>query len=251
MDDYLARIGATRDSSLTELHERHLLTVPFENLDIHLGTRIVLDEEAFLDKIVTRRRGGFCYELNGAFAWLLRSLGHEVKLLSARVFMSAGGLTPPFDHMALLVDDAWLADVGFGKFTLHPLRWDSREDQTDPYGVCRLIDNDGDVEVHKDDEPQYVLDTRPRTLDEFGPACWWQQTAPESQFLRGPVCSMSTPDGRVTLSGTTLIRTVGEEKTEEDVDDVLAVYSSVFGFSLPHADFRQSNAAGFLPSLPV
>ena len=75
MDAYLQRIGASRDSSLAELHERHLLSVPFENLDTHMGTRIELEIPWLYDKIVTRRRGGFCYELNGLFAELLRSLG--------------------------------------------------------------------------------------------------------------------------------------------------------------------------------
>src|SRR5438445_7498063 len=80
IDEYLARIGYTgpRDATsatLRALHVRHLLTVPFENLDIHLGREIVPEERRILDKIVTRRRGGFCYELNGAFAVLLRALG--------------------------------------------------------------------------------------------------------------------------------------------------------------------------------
>jgi len=251
MDAYLSRIGATRSTPLAELHERHLLTVPFENLDIHLGIRIRIDEAAILEKIVQRRRGGFCYELNGAFAALLRSLGHEVKLLSARVFMDEGRLGPPFDHMALLVDDEWLCDVGFGKFNMCPLRWDSREEQKDLGGLFRLVDADGYVDVIRDGEPEYRLDPRPVEFAEFEPTCWWQQTSPDSHFMKGPMCTLTTRDGRITLAGTKLIRTVGEEKTEEDVDDVLSVYSSVFGFSLPHADFRQSNAAGFLPSLPV
>lgn len=247
-DSYLSRIGATPDSTLVELHERHLLTVPFENLDIHLGTRIVLDEAALLEKIVRRRRGGFCYELNGAFAALLRSLGHEVKLLSARVHRADGGLTPPFDHMALLVDDGWLCDVGFGNFMLHPLRWDSREDQPDPAGVLRLADTgSGDVDVLMDDTPRYRLETRPRQLEEFGPTCWWQQTAPESQFLQGPLCSLDTPDGRITLAGTKLIRTSGAQRSEEQVDDLLSAYRKWFGVELPHADFRQSSASGSLP----
>lgn len=76
------------------LHHAHLLTVPFENPSIHLGAEISLDESRLLDKIVTRRRGGFCYELNGAFALLPEALGARVERLSAKV-NGAAGLSPP------------------------------------------------------------------------------------------------------------------------------------------------------------
>jgi len=84
---YLNRIGfdgapRQRADTLRALHAAHLETVPFENLDIHLGRPIVLDEAAFFDKIVRRGRGGFCFELNGLFAALLRALGFDVTMLS-------------------------------------------------------------------------------------------------------------------------------------------------------------------------
>src|SRR5437764_12252268 len=77
--------------TLQALHEAHLLAVPFENLDIHLGRKILLDEESLWKKIVEQGRGGFCYELNGLFAWLLRALGFQVDLLSAGVAHPSGG----------------------------------------------------------------------------------------------------------------------------------------------------------------
>jgi N-hydroxyarylamine O-acetyltransferase len=105
---YLERIGyrgplAPTAETLRRLHLAHLLSVPFENLSIHAGEPIVLDDEALFDKIVVRGRGGFCYELNGLFAALLRSLGFKVEMLSAAVMGRAGEFGPEFDHMALLV----------------------------------------------------------------------------------------------------------------------------------------------------
>ena len=82
--------------TLRALHKAHMLAVPFENLDIHLGRPIVLDEDRLYRKIVGERRGGFCYELNGLFAALLRELGYEVTLLSARVSCEQGGFGPEF-----------------------------------------------------------------------------------------------------------------------------------------------------------
>src|SRR5881275_1832993 len=104
---YLDRIDALRPAradaaALRELHRLHQLAVPFENLSIHLDEPISLDEPDLVDKIVTRRRGGFCYELNGAFALLLEALGARVSRVAAQVY-GDGRLGPPFDHLALVV----------------------------------------------------------------------------------------------------------------------------------------------------
>src|SRR6267142_5206908 len=114
---YLKRINYTGPSApgaetLRLLQVAHLRTVPFENLSIHSGEPIVLDDEALFEKIVRRRRGGFCYELNGLFAALLRALGFEVAMLSAEVANAEGEFSRDFDHMALMItiEERWLAD---------------------------------------------------------------------------------------------------------------------------------------------
>jgi hypothetical protein len=106
---YLARIGysgswAPTAENLRKLHRAHNLTVPFENLDVHLGHPIVLDERKLFDKIVRRKGGGFCYELNASFAALLRIMGFDVAMLSARVYLD-DKLGREFDHMVLLAPD--------------------------------------------------------------------------------------------------------------------------------------------------
>jgi N-hydroxyarylamine O-acetyltransferase len=238
---YLDRIKVDRparpdDDALRDLHLRHLATVPFENLSIHLGEDIVLEDEALVAKVVDRRRGGFCYELNGAFAALLTALGYEVEFLSARVF-NGDGLSLPFDHMALRVGP-WLADVGFGDHTHFPLRLDERGDQDDPGGTFRVEETpDGDLDVIKDGKPEYRLETRARALGDFEAGCWWHRTSPKSHFTRSLVCSMLTGFGRVTLSGRTFIRTMradGERRERELTDDeqVLKAYRTWFGVEL-------------------
>ncbi|MCZ4097148.1 arylamine N-acetyltransferase [Streptomyces sp. So13.3] len=241
-DAYLSRIGADRPAipdaaALRDLQLRHLLTVPFENLSIHLGEEIVLTREALHAKVVGARRGGFCYELNGLFGALLTELGYPVSLFAARVFDKDGVLGPPFDHLALRVEasGSWLVDVGFGRFTQHPIRLDSREDQSDPSGVFRVADApDGDVDILKDGVAEYRLEQRPRELADFEPTCWWQRTSPASHFTRSLVCSLLTPTGRITLSGTSLITTEGDERHEQDLeqDELLAVYRDSFGVVL-------------------
>ena len=133
IDAYLDRINyhgsrAVNSETLRELQVAHLLAVPFENLSIHAHEPIVLDDEALFTKIVTKRRGGFCYEANGLFAALLRELGFDVVMLSAGVANAEGGFGPDFDHMALMVtlDERWLVDVGFGDSFREPLLLDER-----------------------------------------------------------------------------------------------------------------------------
>jgi N-hydroxyarylamine O-acetyltransferase len=241
---YLDRIGAPRVSArptvelLRDLHQRHQRTVPFENLSIHLGEPIVLDEAELAAKIIDRRRGGFCYELNGLFAALLRALGFRVTLLSARVFSPEGALSHPFDHLALRVDldERYLVDVGFGAHADYPLRLDWPEPQADPSAEFLVVDApDGDVDVLRDGVPQYRVEARPRELADFEPTCWYQQTSPDSHFTRSLTCSRLTEDGRLTLSGDRLITTVAGERTETVLagdDAVREAYRTHFGFTL-------------------
>jgi N-hydroxyarylamine O-acetyltransferase len=256
---YLDRIDTARpakadSAALHALHRAHLLAVPFENLSIHLREPISLADGELIDKIVTRRRGGFCYELNGAFALLLRALGFDVRLLAARVF-GDDWLGPPFDHLALLVrtadgDGPWLADVGFGSHSEFPLRFGERGQQDDPAGSFRLAETSagtgfqadfeigpqaGDIDVIRDGQPQYRLELRERALADFGPTCWWQQTSPESHFTRTTICSRLTAGGRVSISGHTLIRTADGKRTEEELTAdaaLLAAYRDQFGIIL-------------------
>ncbi|WP_394826089.1 arylamine N-acetyltransferase [Pendulispora albinea] len=241
--EYLNRIGTPLPSAptsevLRELQVRHLRTVPFENLSIHLDEPIDLNETALMDKIVRRRRGGFCYELNGLFAGLLHALGFRVTLLAGKVFATDGKLGPPFDHLALAVDleERWLVDVGFGRFSTYPLRLDATEPQADPSGEFRVVPTpEGDRDVHCDGTPQYRLELRARALTDFLPTCWWQQTSPLSHFTRSLTCSLATANGRVTLSGNRLITTANRERTETLLGDDAAIhdaYRTLFGFEL-------------------
>jgi len=143
---YLDRIGYQGPLSLTPetlrlLHRRHLETVPFENLDIPRFRKITIDPDAFERKIVEERRGGFCYELNGAFAGLLTAIGFRVTLVSCHFARKDGTDGPEFDHLALRVDldDPWLADVGFGDSFLEPLPLKAGIEQKQASGIFRIM----------------------------------------------------------------------------------------------------------------
>lgn len=228
--------------TLRRLHCAHHLAVPFENLYIHLAKPIMLEEGALFDKIVRRRRGGFCYELNGLFALLLRSLGFKVTLLSAGVAREQGGFGPEFDHMALLVEleEPWLADVGFGDSFQEPLRLNLRQAQAQSSGTYRIIEQEEYLILEREEDGsgwahQYRFTLVPRNLHEFSEMCRYHQTSPSSSFTRQRICSLATADGRTSLSDMKLITTSAgrrEERILTSEAEYAAVLASIFGITL-------------------
>jgi len=247
IDAYLERIGLDRSSlssdieSLRLLQRSHLLSVPFENLDIHWKRPIILDLGRFFAKIVEARRGGFCYELNGLFNELLRGLGFETRLISARVFNGASH-GPEFDHAAIIVtigEEKYLADVGFGDFAAEPLRFVLDVEQMDPTGtfiIRRFDDEYFEVAKLVDSEwkSEYIFKDVARDLSEFSGMCDFQQYSPESHFTKGKLCSIMTEAGRKTLTDSKFIVTTAGEKFETAVDgDFDRILESEFGIVSP------------------
>ena len=228
---YLQRINydgplAPSAETLRQLHLAHLLSVPFENLSIHWRKPIVLDDAALFEKIVRRQRGGFCYELNGVFAALLRSLGFNVAMLSAEVANGKGEFGPPFDHMTLLVtlEDRWLADVGFGDSFREPLLLDERGPQIQGEDVFRIEETGTHLVMsrqadNRDWQPQYRFTLEPHEYADYAEMCRHHQTSPQSHFTQKRICSRATLDGRVSLSEMRLITTRGREREEFELAD--------------------------------
>jgi N-hydroxyarylamine O-acetyltransferase len=251
---YLQRIkyrGATSASAanLRALHRAHMYSVPFENLDIHLGRPIELQRHLLYDKIILRRRGGFCYELNGLFAWLLEQLGFNVTLLSARDVHPAGGVGPEHDHLTLMVTcpadgtetkTPWLVDVGWGDSFTEPLRLDRpgieqqeglrayRIDQLDDYFFLWQRNYAGEW------GRQYRFTLEPQAFTDFEATCRYHQTSPKSSFTQQRICSLATADGRVSLDDHRLIVTEHGQRQEFAVDEeiVPSILEERFGMKL-------------------
>ena len=239
VQDYLNRINyqgplAPNAETLRQLQVAHLLTVPFENLSIHAREPIVLEDEALFQKIVNRRRGGFCYELNGLFAALLRALGFEVAMLSAQVANAKGEFSRDFDHMALMItlEERWLADVGFGDSFVEPLRLNERDVQVQGDRAYRIVADDERLIVQRADnssewKAQYRFTLKPYQYSDYAEMCEYHQTSPLSHFTQARICSLLTPRGRVSLSDMRLITPeCGERRehtaaTQEEYEEML------------------------------
>ncbi|GGA52945.1 acetyltransferase [Kroppenstedtia guangzhouensis] len=226
---YLERIGADKPveadySGLEFLQRRHLFAVPFENLDIPRKVPIQLDENRIYDKVVRRHRGGFCYELNGLFHRLLEHLGYRARLVAGTVKKEEGGWALADSHATILVElgEWWLVDVGFGDSARLPLPL-TGEERTDVSGTYRVVPVSGRERVYDLQRKQKSgswttrlrFSTQPKKLQEFAPQCRFNQTSPDSPFTGRSIVTLPTEEGRITLSGNTLVITKGETKQKE------------------------------------
>ncbi|MFA5803094.1 MAG: arylamine N-acetyltransferase [Melioribacteraceae bacterium] len=229
LEQYLKRIGVADIKPpsldfLTELQNSHMLSIPFEDLDIPDRDKIVLDLERIYQKIILIIRGGFCYELNGLFHWLLTSLGFKVDMLSARVFNhERKDLGPEFDHITLLVhlDKKYLVDVGFGDSFCKPIEMPSGEceDISGHYRVYNMDNNN--FEVRRKGANgwflEYSFTITPRQFSDYNTMCDFQQDSPTSYFRTRMKCTIATPTGRITLSNNSLTVTENGKKAKTEV----------------------------------
>jgi N-hydroxyarylamine O-acetyltransferase len=252
LDAYLARIGITPSpradlDALRALMWAHVTTVPFENLDILLGEPIRIDLPSVIAKLVTRRRGGYCFEQNALFAAVLRTLGFGVTTLAARVRIGATVPTPR-SHMMLAVDvpgaGRWLADVGFGgqcitaPMPLEPGELQMHHDryrlvETDaPRGLMlQMVGSDGAW------VDEYVFTFEPQLPVDYEVSNWYTSTNPGSHFTRGPTVALTTQAGRLTYRGGEYVRRGGgdilEKEAITDGERLLAVLAGEFGLTFP------------------
>jgi len=248
---YLKRIQYARPlkpdaETLHGLQLAHMLSVPFENLDVWLKHPFRIDELSIWDKLINQKRGGFCYELNGLFAWLLKRIGFHVTYLNARVINSRGELGIEFDHLALLVQipgqsTRWLADVGFGDSFNEPLNFEERGEQVQGLRAYRIEQTSNGYIIWQKNydgswEKQYFFDLQPHKFPaEYEAACLYHQTSPKSSFTRGSIISRATQDGRVSLEDGWLILTTNgtrEKRPLKDQTEYKALLLKYFGVEL-------------------
>jgi N-hydroxyarylamine O-acetyltransferase len=219
--------------SLAALQNKHMLHVPFENLDVLSQTPIIIDLERIFQKVIVNLRGGFCYELNGLFGWLLKESGYEVSYVSATVKKPDGTWTIEGSHATNLVtveNQSYIVDVGFGDSMRKPMPLNGEvvRDVSGSYRMTNVAEHMYDLQRWEDDvwKTLYRVSTLPKKLTDFTPMCEFNQTSADSPFVHKRLVTIATPIGRITLSGETLTVTDGEKKTkrnvsEEEIPDIL------------------------------
>ncbi|MBB5181190.1 N-hydroxyarylamine O-acetyltransferase [Planomicrobium koreense] len=228
---------------LAKLQSLHMQHVPFENLDVIRKKPIYLNLETIFDKIVNHKRGGYCYELNGLFHWLLQDLGFDAKLISATVLKPDGTAAKKDTHAAILVelDTPYLIDVGFGDSTVSPIPLGG-ERHADHSGTYRIEElEDGFYQLIRqengdegDERILYRFNTDEKKLADFHEGCVFNQVSSESTFTHDDLATRATEDGRITLSGDVLIRTEdgGKKKRSLSPEEKVKVLKEEFGLEL-------------------
>ena len=245
---YFDRIGFNDEArpdlaTLKALHRAHLLAIPYENLDVQLGRTVTTAPDAAFDKIVRRRRGGWCYEMNGLFGAVLDAIGFKVMRLAGGVGRDTAGDEKLGNHLVLLVDlgEPWIADVGFGDGALEPFSLKAGAFSQDGYDF-RLEQLDGGWwRLHNHPlggASNFDFALKPADPALLAEKCHWLQTSPESGFVQNAVAQRWRPGEILQLRGRSLTRLRNGEKHTHligSADEYLEVLTREFDLRIPEA----------------
>ena len=253
LDAYFARINyqGSRDPSLELLHAltaAHTQSIPFENLDVLLGRPIDLSVDAVFDKLVVKRRGGYCFEQNGLFLHVLKTLGFVVAPLSARVrIQRPRDYLPPRTHVFLRVEldgKSWLTDVGVGGLSLtSAIQLDTHHEQQTPHEPRRIVREDGRL-FHQarfgsewNDVCEFTLEEMPLIDRELGN--WYTSAHPQSSFKARLTVARAAPNGeRLTILNKEFSTRKKDGRAETTAihsrSQLLEILDTKFGIQLPN-----------------
>jgi N-hydroxyarylamine O-acetyltransferase len=218
-----SEVAAVNLQTLRILHAAHVAKIPFETLDIFSGKQFFLSLSDLYDKIVRRRRGGYCYELNGFFFHALQGMGFEVSMHNAQLYDSRQQVIPTSQHMVLIVklEEPWLVDVGYGNGFTQPLLLECHEPQVQGHRTFRCLQDKGKFIVQERLEgvwePWYVFTQEPKEIADFEGRNAFHQTSRDSVFFGKRICMLARGQETIELSGNQLIRRSPSEKRVETV----------------------------------
>lgn len=203
------------------------MSIPFEALDIHLGSRIDLDLSNIFQKVIDKRRGGYCYELNYLFNSLLSEIGYESHLISAKIY-DDNKFGPEFDHLAIIVNlnGLWLLDVGFGDLFIHPLRLDVETEQEDTFKVYKIVESTKSdylltesLRGKSEFIVKYKFNLTPRIITDFEDQNNYKQDSKHSHFVKNRICTIATKTGRKTILNNTFKVRNGNTFVETEISN--------------------------------
>lgn len=224
--------------TLLALHAAHVATIPFENLDVQLGRTPSLDPQAIFAKLVTQRRGGWCYEHNGLFGRVLAAIGFPVMRLCCGV-VRADRRPQAGSHLALRVEanGPWLVDAGFGSWIAAPIRLEPGTHDFAPWPL-RLHQIDGTWQLERGGERPMAYHFADAPADEalLADMCRWQARDPASVFVQTCVAQQLQSGTDWSLRGRVLTRTDARGQDRHliaDADDLVGTLRARFGLDVP------------------
>lgn len=243
---YLQRIGydgpvAPTRECLTGVHRAHALSIPYENLDIQIGRPVRCDINRIVEKIVMRRRGGWCYEMNTLLAHALQAIGFDVRLVTGGIHRFERGDAALGNHILVLVylDRTYIADLGLGDGLREPLPLveGTHAQGRLSFGLRRLADGYWRFTNHAGAHPvsfdfsedpvdPAALEARNREL----------QTSPDSIFVQNLIIQQMRPETLVCLTGLIFQEKFAEaagKRMIRDAEELESLVSGVFGLHDP------------------
>ena len=225
---YFDRIGFTGRArvdlaTLRALHRLHLRAIPYENLDVQMGKPASLDAQAAFDKLVHQRRGGWCYEMNGVLAAVLRDIGFSVTVMAGAVMRGERGPSSHANHMVLRVDldRPYIADVGFGDALLEPAPMEMGPYHCAGFDFSLETLEDGWLRFHNHPlggAAYYDFRNAPADHEQMAAVCRWLSTSPDSVFTQTAFAFRHTADGVRVLRGRTINQVRPGQRTTEFID---------------------------------
>lgn len=246
---YLDRIGFVGDvrpdvATLIALHRAHLQAVPYENLDVQFGRALTPDPAEAIEKIVGRRRGGWCYEMNGVLGEALTEIGFKVTRMAGAAMRELMGDGVIGNHLVLLVEidgQPWIADVGFGDGAQDPFPLRPAAMTMGGYAFRLEAMDDGWWRFHNHEfggAKSFDFRVEPADPELLAARCVGLQTDLESHFRLNLIVQRYRGDEILQLRGRVL-RTVTPAGVEQRVigsaDELVAVLSSDFDLDVPEA----------------
>jgi N-hydroxyarylamine O-acetyltransferase len=268
LDAYLERIGLDGRPNIAQVHRAHLTSIPFENLDPHQGLPVSLEVEDLERKLVSERRGGYCFEQNLLLKAALEALGAEVDMFLARMRLQGSmasppdargwagtsfepakpGVVRPRSHLLLRVSEngaSWHADVGFARGILEPIPFGPGPTQEQSGWSFRVVEDGSELVLQKlagdEWDDVYGFLPQPVPLVDVETSNWWTSTHPRSLFVTGLIVGVRGDDGtgtllcdwnELSLSEQTPAGTSVTPLEREAIPEVLATRFSLPGFTL-------------------
>jgi N-hydroxyarylamine O-acetyltransferase len=246
LESYLERIGfsgtpAVNVRTLAIIHRQHLISIPYENIDVQLGEPLDLDLERIFQKLVVNRRGGWCYEMNGLLEWALREIGFDVTRVNGGVMRAETGDDALGNHLVLLVnlEDTWVVDVGFGDGVIDPVPLRAGGITQRGFNYCLEQLDEGTWRFHNQQHgaaPSFDFCTSPADETLFHTKCEYLQTSPESQFVKNLVTFRFTQQGYEAQVGR-LAKRITEQGVEswlvDSAEQLVERLETVFGLDVP------------------